>query len=88
MYITNRTLYRIHAVIVVRGDNAEGHTCRPLTPSGAAVCVKVWLYNTARRDSCLACVCDVGTKVLCADNSVIDSDVRPWYVCQERPANF
>ncbi len=69
MYITNRTLYRIHAVIVVRGDNAEGHTCRPLTPSGAAVC-------------------DVGTKVLCADNSVIDSDVRPWYVCQERPANF
>ena len=53
----------------LRGDNAEGHTCRPLTPSGAAVC-------------------DVGTKVLCADNSVIDSDVRPWYVCQERPANF
>ena len=70
-------IVQIHAVIVVGGDNAEGHTYMPLTPSGAAVCVTVWLCNTVERYSCLACVCDVGTKVLCADKSFINSNVRP-----------
>ena len=57
MYVTTHTLYTIHAVTAVGGDNAEGHTYMPLTPSGAAVCVTVWLCNTVRHDPVkLVCV--------------------------------
>lgn len=50
--VTNDRLYRIHAAIVTGSDDAEGHTYIPLTLSGAAVCVTVWLCNTVVFVSC------------------------------------
>ncbi len=53
------------------------HTCPLHRQVQLCVLLVMLLCNTVERYSCLACVCDVGTKVLCADKSFINSNVRP-----------